>query len=273
MNYEELTITNNFLFCRIFSSRPDLTKGLLERILSVKIGRVHIPQPERPIELRPGGRGVRLDIYLEDDADTVYDIEMQCTDQEDLPKRVRYYQSMIDGDLLDRGQPFYQLRNSIVLFICCFDPLGKGLAKYTIQPLCSEDFSLRLDDGRTIIFINVSGFSKDLPEDLQKLLSYFSKGIPDDAFTDELEQAVSASKNNQGWKEDYMKLETFLEVETRAARKKAREEGRAEGRAEGEALFSSLVQALMQDGRTDDVLRAATDPAFRHGLYKEYDIF
>ena len=70
-----------------------------------------------------------------------------------------------------------------------------------------------------------------------------------------------------------MKLETFLEGETRAARKKAREEGRAEGRAEGEALFSSLVQALMQDGRTDDVLRAATDPAFRHGLYKEYDIF
>lgn len=77
-----------------------------------------------------------------------------------------------------------------------------------------------------------------------------------------------------------MKLETFIEVETRAARKKAREEGLAEGREEGlaeglkegESRFAALVRIMMKDLREEDLLQAASDPEYRQKLYKEYGI-
>ncbi|MBO4289890.1 MAG: hypothetical protein J5865_07315 [Lachnospiraceae bacterium] len=69
-----------------------------------------------------------------------------------------------------------------------------------------------------------------------------------------------------------MKLETFIEVETRAARKKAREEGLAEGLKEGESRFAALVRIMMKDLREEDLLQAASDPEYRQKLYKEYGI-
>lgn len=34
---------------------------------------------------------------------TIYDIEMQVTDTKELPKRTRYYQSMLDLQMIDKG--------------------------------------------------------------------------------------------------------------------------------------------------------------------------
>lgn len=44
-----------------------------------------------------------MDVYVEDDNNTVFDIEMQTTKQKDLPKRSRYYQGMIDLILGDES--------------------------------------------------------------------------------------------------------------------------------------------------------------------------
>lgn len=49
-------------------------------------------------------------------------------------------------------------------------------------------------------------------------------------------------------------------------------EGRAEGKAEGERLFAQLVSALLADNRQDDLAFAATNPAYREQLYREYRI-
>ncbi|MCM1125324.1 MAG: Rpn family recombination-promoting nuclease/putative transposase [Lachnospiraceae bacterium] len=49
-------------------------------------------------------------------------------------------------------------------------------------------------------------------------------------------------------------------------------EGRAEGRIAGENRFARLVQILMDAGRSDDLMRAASDQKYRDLLYKEADM-
>ena len=55
-------------------------------------------------------------------------------------------------------------------------------------------------------------------------------------------------------------------------RAEGKAEGRIEGRAEGEARFGSLVGMLMSAGKSDDIVRAISDSAYRSQLYEKYHI-
>lgn len=48
--------------------------------------------------------------------------------------------------------------------------------------------------------------------------------------------------------------------------------GRAEGKAEGENRFAKLVQILMDNGRNDDLRKAASDQKYREQLYMEVNL-
>lgn len=54
--------------------------------------------------------------------------------------------------------------------------------------------------------------------------------------------------------------------------KKGKAEGKAEGKAAGEEYFASLTEKLLNDCRTEDLLRATKDKTFRAALYQEYGI-
>ena len=77
---------------------------------------------------------------------TVYDIEMQVSNTGELPKRSRYYQSMIDLQLIDKGQHYKNLNRSYIIFICPIDAFGKGRHIYTFESVCKEDNSVFLGD-------------------------------------------------------------------------------------------------------------------------------
>ena len=51
-----------------------------------------------------------------------------------------------------------------------------------------------------------------------------------------------------------------------------RTEGRAEGRAEGADRMASLGDLLLKKGRTEDLKRSFSDPAYREQLFKEFGI-
>ena len=136
--YEELDFTDDFMFCKVLTADPELTKRLLELILGLRIRKVVFPEAQKTIEITSDGRGIRLDVYVEDDQDTVYDVEMQTTRQSDLAKRMRYYQGMIDLHLIQRGSAFRDLKKSFVIFICLVDPFGAGRHIYTFANRCAE---------------------------------------------------------------------------------------------------------------------------------------
>jgi ferritin-like protein len=51
-----------------------------------------------------------------------------------------------------------------------------------------------------------------------------------------------------------------------------REEGREEGRAQGMNTFSALIKRLLELGRTEDVARVTSDPAYRDKLIAEFKL-
>ena len=92
-------------------SRKRICKKVLERILHIEISDIHYLEAEKPMKPSYRSKGVRLDVYVCDDARTVYNIEMQVRQPEGdgLSKRTRYYQSMIDADLLAAGADYDEL--------------------------------------------------------------------------------------------------------------------------------------------------------------------
>ena len=111
--YEELTFVDDFIFCKVLTTNPHLCHELLELIIGRKVGPFTRLDKQQPIELTADGKGVRFDVYSEDDTGTVFDCEMQTTENRNLPKRSRYYQGMIDLNLIERGADYSELEEAV----------------------------------------------------------------------------------------------------------------------------------------------------------------
>ena len=204
--WEELGISNDFLFGKIMQD-PELCKELLQRILpDLEIDHVEYPELQKGINLDVDAKSVRLDVYIRDGKGTVYDIEMQVTNTKELPKRTRYYQSMIDLQMIDKGESYKLLKPSYIIFICPFDLFGKGRHIYTFENLCKEDTSIPLGDDSVKIFLNADGKLDDVSGELKAFLDYVAGKHSEDSFVKKLEEAVKAAKKNREWRHEYMTL-------------------------------------------------------------------
>lgn len=205
-SWEEVGLSNDFLFGKVMQN-PILCKKLLERILpDLEIERIEYPELQKPIKPDADARSVRLDVYVKDGKDTVYDIEMQTTDTGELPKRSRYYQGMMDLQLIEKGQPYKKLNRSFIIFICLEDIFGKGRHIYTFENICKEDTTLFLKDDATRIFLNADSQMDDVSSELKAFLDYLAGERTDDAYVRELEEAVEEAKKNREWRHEYMTL-------------------------------------------------------------------
>lgn len=213
-NWESLDISNDFLFGKVMQN-PDLCKELLQRILpDLNIERIEYPELQKSIKEGAESRGIRLDVYSKDDKNIVYNVEMQANGSKGIPKRSRYYQGMIDLQLLEAGDKSYmKLNKTYIIFICTFDLYGKGRHIYTFENICKEDNSLSMGDEATKIFLNSDSDMDDVGKELRAFLDYV-KGIKvtDDDFIDRLEEAVKRAKANKKWRRDYMTMEMLERV-------------------------------------------------------------
>lgn len=134
------------------------------------------------------------------------DLKMQVSDTKELPERSRYYQSMIDLQLVDKGQYYKKLNRSYIIFICPFDAFRKGRHIYTFENICKEDNSISMGDGAVKIFLNANGRQDDVSKELKAFLDYVAGEKPEDSFVEKLEEAVREAKRNREWRHEYMTL-------------------------------------------------------------------
>ena len=246
--YEELTFTDNFMFCKIMESNPDVCKKVLEIILGKRIREISFVSKESTIDIKWNGKSVRLDVYVDDGKDTVYDIEMQARDNDNLPMRTRYYQSVLDLNQIEKGADYDELKNNMVIFICTFDHFGKGLPVYTFSNRCKEALELELGDGTSKIFVNAKGNTENLPEDFRAFLKYLNgEIIKDNSFISTLENEVEAARNKEEWRVEYMSLM----VEFRERYKEGKEDGVSQEKANGIRI---VVEIGQEDGKTKEEL-------------------
>ncbi|MBQ9812289.1 MAG: Rpn family recombination-promoting nuclease/putative transposase [Thermoguttaceae bacterium] len=204
-SFDELTITDDFMF-GVVMGNPKNLKPLLELILGVKIAEIDYSERQKTIDVNVGRKGIRLDIYCEDDKKTLYAIEIQTTDEKNLPKRIRYYRDMIDVNVLDKGADYRELKKSFVIFICTFDFFKKNRYKYTFVNQCQEDDNLYLGDETTSIVLNVNGTIGEIDEELKGALRYMAGQAPSGNYAETLAAAVKEVKINEKWRRDYVSL-------------------------------------------------------------------
>ena len=227
--YEELELKDDFMFGLIMHD-PKYVKPFLEMILKIKIRKVVYPQSQKSIDLSANAKAIRLDVYVEDDQNTVFNLEMQTSDNRNLPKRMRYYQGVIDLNILQKGQDYTKLKKSYVIFICTFDPFGEGRHIYTFCNTCQENTALTSDDDAVKIILSTKGTMDDVSPEMKRILDYIDGKGASDKFTEELEEAVCSARQNERWRLDYM----TLEYEYRQRYLEGKEEGREEGLRKGE---------------------------------------
>ena len=228
-SYDQLTIQDNFMFQKVMRNKR-ICKQTIERLLDIDIKDITYLEEEKSINVLSDSKGIRLDVYVNDEAGTVYNIEMQTTcDMRELIKRARYYQAMIDIHLIEKGKLYRELGNTFIIFICTFGIFAGNRHKYTFKNVCIEDYDILLNDGATKMFLSTKGTQDDIPGPLKVFLDYVDGKKPSDTLTTEIDKIVTTARNRTEWRREYMTLE--LEIERN--RFEARAEGKAEGKVEG----------------------------------------
>lgn len=226
-------------------------EGNLEMVLGFPIARVEISK-EKSVVYHPEYKGVRLDIYAQDEEQTCYNVEMQAASRPHLGKRSRYYHSQMDMDLLLSGRDYEDLPPAYVIFVCDFDPFGDKKYKYTFCNICEEESAVDLGDERYTIFLSTRGENpQEVSESLVNFLKFVkadlkeSKEESEDPFVRQLQKTIEKIKVNREMGERFMVFQEMLSEE------------RAVGRNEGkqEMQKETIVRLLGKLGSVSDSLR------------------
>jgi len=250
-SYDELRFTDDFMFGKVMENK-ELCREVLECLLQRPVGELEDPLPQREYRYTTDGKPIRLDIYTRD-KDAVYDAEMQnlgkkTVESLELPRRTRYYQASLDMDHMKKTWNYKALPDSEILFICTFDPFGRGLSQYTFRGLCEEDAGIRINDGATRVFYNCSYKGDDVPEDIRELYCYIETGTCSNDLTERIDEAVVAARMNEEWRSAYMKEITVL----MDAREEGRQEEQKKTEAERKRAEAEWKRAEAERKRADD---------------------
>lgn len=157
-------------------------------------------------------------------------------------------------DQLAAGADYSEISDSYVIFICDFDPFGRGKYRYTFHHDCEEDSTLRLEDGAVSIFLSTRGTNtEEVPQELVKFLKYVRADLEEsmkdfeDDYVGRLQKAVQKIKQNRRMEERYMLTELLMQDERRAGRAEGRIEGRTEGHAESILLLLRGIGSVSEE--------------------------
>ena len=244
---EELNLLDDFLFSAVLSD-PNygelFGRKLLKILFNKEVKNLKVVAQKYYGGMNTKYHGARLDVYLEDEdaaaleaafPSTIYDIEPDRNSgkKANLPRRVRFYHSLIDSRSLDKGEEFGKLKNVIVLFICSYDPFDSDRIWYTMKTSCLEEPDLPYDDGSRTIFLYTKGTRGEVSEQVRELLRYFEDTTRENAANEnlkELQSIVEAVKQKGEVTLEYMK---WFEVE-QFAYERGKEEGEEKARQERE---------------------------------------
>jgi len=237
-SFDDLTIADDFMFCKVMQDEA-ICKEFLEMILADKIGKIAYLSPQNSITTGIGAKSVRLDLLVKDECGKSYDIEMQVSNEHNIPKRMRYYQAAIDIAFLDKGDHYKALNDSYIIFVCLFDAIGKNKPLYTFENICIEDGQTPLRDGTKKVIINAEAFRKAENKELKGFLEYVKTGTVNTEYTGRIETMIQAVKHNEQARKEYRFMSGF-EMD-------AREEGIQQGKSLG--LAEGSRQAKLETAR------------------------
>lgn len=255
--FSELTIRDAFMFAAVMADTKQCRR-LLALILGKEILEVSVIA-EKSMSYHPEYRGVRLDVVAQEaGGKRRFNVEMQVKAEKGIAKRSRYYHAQLDMDALLAGTDYEELPDTYVIFICDFDPFGKGCYRYTFENIC-EETKERLRDGNVTVFLSTKGKNREeTPEALVHFLNYVGSSgrrpyEGEDSFVRTLDAQIAAIKRNREWEAKFMLLEEMMKEERAEGVKEGLREGIETGRREEQQ--SSILSILQLHGAVPEALQ------------------
>lgn len=244
-SFQKLNLTNAYLFAAAMQDE-EICRNVLEIALNKRISRVkaHV---EQVLFLDSEFKSVRFDVYASDEEEVSYDVEMQNDDTKNLPKRCRYYQAELDVTSLRPGEDYQQLKPGYIIFICSFDPFGKGRYQYVFEEYCKEA-GLALGDGTQKIFFNTNGTdSENITPQLLHLFECLKQSTEEVAnmHNDEkiqlIHRRVEYLKRDRKLEAGYMTMEEYIHSE---AERRAKEMAEMLAKPMAESMAKPMAETL-----------------------------
>ena len=230
-SFDDLTIADDFMFCKVMQDKSICT-AVLNMVLADSIGPISDITYQKTFDQAGYAKSIRLDVWVTGSNGSVYDVEVQTTNKQDLAKRLRYYQSVIDVSSLEKGGHYTDLHDLFIIFFCPFDYLKNGLPVYTFKTICSENTAIALQDGITKVIINSTAADKEPDPELKAFLEYMNGVVSDKPFIRKIDRYIKELKENEERRKEYMLIQSF-EMD---ARKDGIQQGIRQGLQQGKSL-------------------------------------
>jgi predicted transposase/invertase (TIGR01784 family) len=218
-NYVEKTKEHQYnlrdfaLFLSVMKN-PKAYRNVLSIIMEEPDIQLQEVKVEQVVLNKSGKRAIRLDAWAKSTDLRQFNMEMQNEiHEDDLRKRSRFYQGLMDTPILKSGKDtkYRMLPSTVIIFITLEDIFGRDLAKYTFSEKCEEVEDLKLDDGTAKIFINMT--SKNGSPELVSMLQYMKETRIDnpeivvkDSRLIELDEIVNEVKESEEWEAVQMNI-------------------------------------------------------------------
>jgi len=164
--YEDVNLTDAVLFMSVMKHKK-ACRIILSILFQKSEEDIHLEEVfvEDDIPNEKGQRAIRLDVRIREsdgkNGHTVYGLEMQRQINDDIPRRSRFYQSLMDAPLLKTGKEtrYRSLPDTYIIFITEQDFFGLDRTQYTFRNCCIEQKELELGDGGIKIFLNMESMN------------------------------------------------------------------------------------------------------------------
>ena len=262
-SFKNLPLSDDFMFGEVMR-RPEICKLFLEALLGKELARIEYISKQQDLSDSYTSHGIRLDVYLKDEENTVYCVEMQTTGGMVLFKRIRYYQGMIDRHNLQKGTHYSKLPESFIIMICTGDLFDCGLAVYKRKVTMEGCEDAAYDDGSRVYLLNSAYTTGNADDAILEFLNCIRSNDTSAAaykttLMREVCSAINEIREDPGKEAEYMTWQTKLMDVEYEALKRGREEGREEGMQQGvveERL--EIARAMIADNEPVEKIKRYT---------------
>ncbi|MGN0295983.1 MAG: hypothetical protein ACI4B2_02045 [Parafannyhessea sp.] len=271
IDFDRLGITDDLMFGTVFQD-PNLCQGLIELLLGIQVEKIEFVERQGLLDAGPLSRAGIVDLLVRDGAGNEYDVEMQNVATPGIARRARRYLTLVDANMLDRGQRFEDAGDAIVIFICANDPFGRGWKRYDFMRTCAQD-GQPMDDGTSIVFVNAAGTRGDYGDGFDAFLRYLSNDtVIESDYVRSVDDAVRGVRDNPQWRRYRMLWSEKYRDEIADAMDEGRAEGEAIGARRRDEQLARLARALEGAGRAGELAGALGDEARLGALLREFDV-
>ena len=138
---------------------------------------------------------------------------------------------------------------------------------YTVKNQCVEAPDMEYEDGIRRIYLYTKGTEGNPSQELRDMLKYMENSIAENVTNADIRaihEQVDAVKRDKEVGVQYMKSwEREMLI---------REEGKEAGKQEERQKLNTLILRLTEDGRADDIVKAAQDEGYQKQLLEEYGL-